>query len=440
MLSLSPLSTSPLRSASVLFSKMAHWFHRNVLKATTNHKFEIKLKESTEATKKLCSDLKLSRSRLLDLIRDANNTSDTIEPAFVAYLSLLYGLIWEIQSSTEHIGRPEPSKLRNIFVFKWTHTLLGSLTHSHADSVYEAANISINVAIWFMKHAAMVAGKDDISMDEAKEIHGLLRRAAGIFTFVQTEFLPQLSNPPVLGSDLDPRIMNAYINQCTAEAQEVTVARAVELKHNNNLISALANETSKLFLDAANTLKPFKPEISAQWIKYLELKAAFYQSYAYNYCGENLLSMDKCGEAIKALEESEIFLNKAKALCQEYGKTHGPAPRVKPDQHAVFKRLAPLVRITLDKCRRENGFIYHHKVPGDVPSLETKATYGLVSPVDFTMPAPNHLWSVPAYKSFVGAAGGATGNTKEHDLPPVQEEAVHQTTKEPKNESGCLLQ
>jgi hypothetical protein len=32
-------------------------------------------------------------------------------------------------------------------------------------------------------------------------------------------------------------------------------------------------------LDAANTLRPFKPEISAQWIKYLELKAAFYQSY-----------------------------------------------------------------------------------------------------------------------------------------------------------------
>lgn len=59
----------------------------------------------------------------------------------------------------------------------------------------------------------------------------------------------------------------------------VTVARAVELKHNPSLISALANETSKLFMDAANTLRPFKPEISAQWIKYLELKSAFYLSY-----------------------------------------------------------------------------------------------------------------------------------------------------------------
>ena len=57
-------------------------------------------------------------------------------------------------------------------------------------------------------------------MNEAKEVHSLLRRAAGIFTFVQTEFLPQLNSPPPLGSDLDPRVINAYINQCTAEAQE----------------------------------------------------------------------------------------------------------------------------------------------------------------------------------------------------------------------------
>lgn len=57
-------------------------------------------------------------------------------------------------------------------------------------------------------------------MNEAKEVHSMLRRAAGIFTFVQTEFLPQLANPPPLGSDLDPRVLNAYVNQCTAEAQE----------------------------------------------------------------------------------------------------------------------------------------------------------------------------------------------------------------------------
>lgn len=67
--------------------------------------------------------------------------------------------------------------------------------------------------------------------------------------------------------------------------------------------------------------------------------------------------MDKCGEAIRALQESEICLKKATTLCQEYGKIKGPAHRVKPDQHTVFKRLAPVVKLTLDKCNRENGLM-----------------------------------------------------------------------------------
>ncbi|XP_011499257.1 PREDICTED: BRO1 domain-containing protein BROX-like [Ceratosolen solmsi marchali] len=420
---------------------MAHWFHRNLLKATTNHKFELKHNDPTDATRKLCSDLRTCRIRLLDLLKNPNNTSTSVEPAFISYLSLLYGFIWEVDAlseENEQIGGPNPSKLRNVFVFKWTHTLLGQGTVSFADSVYEAANISVILGLWFMKHAAMIASKNDITMSEAKEVYIMMRRAAGIFTFVQTEFLPQLSNPSPLGSDLDPRVINAYVNQCTAEAQEVTVARAVELKHKPSLISALANETSKLFFDAANTLRSFKAEISGQWIKYLEFKSKFYQSYSYNYCGEHLLAMDKCGDAIRALKESELCLIKAKTFCAEYSKIHGPAPRVKPDQHTVFKRLSPLVARTLDKCERENILIYHHSVPQEIPVLDTKATYGLVSPIDFHMPGCNSLWYLDIYKTLTGTETPKID--KEQDLPLVKEEEISQNNKEPKNESGCTLQ
>ena len=45
-------------------------------------------------------------------------------------------------------------------------------------------------------------------------------------------------------------------------------------------------------------------------------------------------------------------------LCKEYAKTKGPAPKIKnPDNHSFFKRLAPKVQITLEKCERENGFM-----------------------------------------------------------------------------------
>lgn len=57
------------------------------------------------------------------------------------------------------------------------------------------------------------------------------------------------------GSDFDPAVLSAYINQFTAEAQEITVARAIELKHSPGLISALAQETSQLFVKAGKQME-----------------------------------------------------------------------------------------------------------------------------------------------------------------------------------------
>ena len=35
-----------------------------------------------------------------------------------------------------------------------------------------------------------------------------------------------------------------------------------------------------------------------------------------------------------------------------------------------------------------------------VPELELKATYGLVSPEEFTLPSPSPQWSADVYKAF----------------------------------------
>ena len=64
-------------------------------------------------------------------------------------------------------------------------------------------------------------------MEEAKDIHTSLRKAAGLINFVKDTLVPQLSGKTLDGSDLDVRVIAAYLNQCTAEAQEVTIARSV---------------------------------------------------------------------------------------------------------------------------------------------------------------------------------------------------------------------
>lgn len=191
------------------------------------------------------------------------------------------------------------------------------VTTGREDAVHEVASMMVNTGLWFMKHAAMLAAKQDIKMEEAKEVHTSLRKAAGLVKFVQDTLLAQLSEPSQDGGDLDGRVCTAYINQvcvtslychhddtsycvqCTAEAQEVTIARAIELKHNPGLISALAHETSKMFTTAADNLHTLDQAKFGHWRSYFELKSQFYLAYAYNYLGESLLAEDKCGEAIR---------------------------------------------------------------------------------------------------------------------------------------------
>jgi hypothetical protein len=57
-------------------------------------------------------------------------------------------------------------------------------------------------------------------MAEAKEVHRSLRKAAGIFKLIECDFSPKLTEKQIEAGDLDPRVISAYLTQCTAEAQE----------------------------------------------------------------------------------------------------------------------------------------------------------------------------------------------------------------------------
>merc|ERR1719481_2408410 len=281
-----------------------------------------------------------------------------------------------------------------------------------------------------MKHAHMLAAKQDIKMEEAKE----------------DTLVAQLSEKSVDGGDLDGRVCTAYINQCTAEAQEVTIARAIELKHNPSLISALAHETSKMFTTAADNLHTLDQAKFGHWRAYFELKSQFYLAYAYNYLGESLLAEDKCGGAIRCLQESQKCYEKAGLMATEYAKNKGPGTQAKPEKHNFFKRLAPMISRTLEKCERENGFIYHQKVPYDPVELPLNAqTHGLVAPEPYEIPAVSPLWTPVAYAAFDSSKLDASKDKKakakknEGDLKPVKEVPITENEEGSKNETGCII-
>jgi hypothetical protein len=428
---------------------MAYWFHRNPLKATAPVTFELRGAATSGQAQKLCNELRQTRNLLLDVISNPNNEISTLTTALDNYLSLLHGFIVSVDGETTG-----DSKLRHALRFRWTNTLLGNTPTEQYDAVFERVNILFNVALWYMKHSLKFAGLEEPKMEEAKEVHKCLRTAAGIFSAIKNEFVAQLIETAEKGADLDPRILDAYIHQCTAEAQEVTIARAIELKHSSSLVSALAFETSQLYTASDNSLKTLADKVALKWQKYLQFKAEIYLAYAYNYHGETLLAQDKCGEAIKCLEASQAHYNTSFQLAKDYASAKGPGTTAKPHEHLFFRKLAPIVQRTLDKCVRENGFIYHQKVPAVAPDLELKATFGLVAPEEFKLPSPNVQWTADVYRSFDlskmpsrdasapkkdGKVGVQGDGAASGDLPPVKETDVSQTNKDPKTFSGCVV-
>ncbi|XP_074898686.1 BRO1 domain-containing protein BROX isoform X2 [Buteo buteo] len=354
---------------------MTHWFHRNPLKATAPVSFNFYGVATTPAATKVCNDLRLSRTRLLELFTDSSCNPEMMKNATDLYFSLLQGFILSLDDSSQEC------KLRYIQNFKWTDTLQGQVPSAQQDAVFELVSMGFNVALWYTKYASRLAGKEDITEDEAKDVHRSLKIAAGIFKHLKESHIPKLITPVEKGRDLEARLIDSYIIQCQAEAQEVTIARAIELKHNPGLIAALAYET-----------------------------ANFYQ---------------------------KAVFAKAEALCKEYGETKGPGTTAKPSGHLFFRKLGSLIKNTLEKCQRENGFIYFQKVPAEAPQLELKANYGLVEPVPFEFPALNAHWTPETLAAF-----DLTKRPKDDTAKPKPDEEVKPLKEpdiKPQKDTGCQI-
>uniref|UniRef100_A0A915CLV4 BRO1 domain-containing protein n=1 Tax=Ditylenchus dipsaci TaxID=166011 RepID=A0A915CLV4_9BILA len=382
---------------------------------------------TNDSAAKICSELRLRRAPFLEHLQSAR---------------LLYGFVFEIdQPGRQYQDYDQPrekrnSKLRYLQRFIWANSMFGSEAVEIGDVWFEVLNICINLALWYMKRAAWISAKDDVREPDAKQIHTALRRAAGIFEFVKlnTDKLNGMYQFP--GNDLESNVLDAYANQCTAEAQEVTIARAIELKHAPKLISSLATETAHKYELCDKLIEKENPANFEKWRFYFQLKQQFYLAYAYAYLGESLLLEDKCGEAVRACKEGITSYQLAEELCVKYANARGPGFLAKPEKHLFFRRIQPLLNRHLEKAERENDFIYHQKVPNEIPLLEDKAMYGLAKSEVFTYPAPAENWSSASYTAFdlTKAMMPDFGKAKKAKaLPMVKEEKVYETDKDPTN-------
>lgn len=431
---------------------MSHWFHRNPIKATLPIEFGARSFPSSSDSQLICTQLKTTRANLCSLWADPSQPLEKCDEEFRRYASLLVGFLQDLSGDG---AEGSESKLRYSIRSKWNHSLNSSHTHEEQDAIYEMSSAMINNAMWLTKHAAYkaaICNGETATESDAKEVHRCLKQAAGQFKFVQDNLVGSLiktsTNVVEPFEDTTDLILTTYISQCKAEAQEITIARAVELKHSPSLICSISESTSILFQSAADMLASLDNKyVAEKWQRYLALKSKFYKAQAYCYFGQDLLASDKCGEAIKVLDKARQVYEECEALCKEYAVTKGPGTRAVPERHPFFINLGEVIKRVAEKCTRENGMIYHQKLPDECPVLETKAIHGLAEPDEYKYPEASPLWAPAAYNAFNLSKGMASQSKKNKDkdgpskekVTAAKEEPIPQGNAAPNTDSGCTI-
>uniref|UniRef100_A0A5K3EMJ0 BRO1 domain-containing protein n=1 Tax=Mesocestoides corti TaxID=53468 RepID=A0A5K3EMJ0_MESCO len=309
------------------------------------------------------------------------------------------------------------------------------------DANFELVGILYNLGLWLSKHAAKIASNNDIEMEQAVEVYKSLRNAAGVFHYIKSNLLKQIKGEIAKGSDLDPNVLEAYILQSLAEAQEVTIARAMELKHDPGIIAALASETAIMYEKCKFGLQNVPDALVTKWRAYCIFKAACFRAYAHCFYSESQLKADHCGVAIVSAQEALKYCAQAQNAAKVYRSGSGA-------EYVFIRRLQPYAQRTLTKAQTENAMIYHQKVPASMPQLQLKPDYGVATPelpaglsfsVDESwqeaMPGFD-LTKVPEWISRKDYQAKKKEAAKLHTVP---ETPIYQGDRDPNNESGCVI-
>lgn len=145
------------------------------------------------------------------------------------------------------------------------------------------------------------------------------------------------------------------------------------MKHSSSLVAALANQTSQKFLEAAIAIKALDITKFGKWMHYFQIKCCcygalvsffsethirpisiFFYQKTYSFYGDYLLSLEKCGEAVKCCQEALKRLEVLDPLCKEYTKMKGSGVAPKYETSLFFQRIKAAIYRIKEKCDREN--------------------------------------------------------------------------------------
>jgi hypothetical protein len=259
--------------------------------------------------------LESARSQLGAALESAAVGDQAVTDAAARYLALLLGVTSSFSdgkaagggsAATADVGSPDealaaaeagagtaggkgfplagaPSKLRQAGAWEWGDGALvapapGAPPRKAAssDAIFELAQVLVAMAVRLM-HAASVAAGDSASgvpTASSTRAYNLLRQAAGMLDFAVREVVPSL--PAGAAADLDPQLLRGLASTALADAQQLTLLRAVVKGNQPSLIAAIAADTAELYALAgsqvgSSTVAGAAASKLAQYAKYKQV-------------------------------------------------------------------------------------------------------------------------------------------------------------------------
>ncbi|EHY54490.1 pH-response regulator protein palA/RIM20 [Exophiala dermatitidis] len=207
---------------------------------------------------------------------------------------------------------------------------------------FELANILFNLAALYSQ---LAFGTNRTTIEGLKAAAEYLVAAAGTFSFMRTEVLPDMrSTPP---EDMDDITLDSLQQLCLAQAQESFWQITIKKNMSDGTVAKLAAKVSDYYILAADAARQSRA-ISAEWIHHFQAKhhhfAAAAQFRQSRYCLQN----KQYGEEVARLRDSINCVNEG---LQE-------ARWINPTVLGDLNGLKARVSEELKRAERDNDMIY----------------------------------------------------------------------------------
>ncbi|CAK0784762.1 hypothetical protein CVIRNUC_007966 [Coccomyxa viridis] len=350
------------------------------------------------------------------------------------------GAAGPMPSSSPADGKAVPdvrgdSKLRRGAVaFEWKDVMITPPTSVAArDAVYELGCVLEAMALWKMARAAQLCAgsRQGTPSESVSQAYRLLRAAAGMFDFVRDHCASFLINA-VDTKDCNVQTAQAFSLACIAEAQALTVLRAVQKGNAPSLVASLATDASAAFKSAAGTAGGvvISAKAESKFLLFADYQAKAMEALSQAFAGQEALTSQQAGTALAYLGSAKSQLAAAQGASKAYDRAQ-PVTSATEHEYADLE-LKQTIEKQHDRAERDNKSVYFQHIPAADTLAQTQPRR-LVTATACVLPAPADLVNEALMESFAEVppdkankmsgvpAASATAAGKTEDSKPDEE-------------------